>query len=132
MRVALHVFGPVHRGGAEGVGGGAGEDQHLLDGEALDDRLPVDDQRQPDPGAVVGGSRVAGRLEAGDVEVAVLQQRHVVRLVGGGVAGAVPLAGDELVEILVALVVAAITATVRPSAARETVAPTCLNRPSAV
>ena len=114
-RVGLHVLGAVHLGRAHPVRGEAGVDEDLGHGHARDERLPV--RRQGDPLAVavegavrghgaaavdLGGRGVA--VEAGHVEGARLQQGHVVP----GVAVADLLGRDELVQVVVALVVAGI------------------------
>ena len=113
--VGLDVLGAIHLGGAHLVGREAGVDQHLLDGEARHQRLLAARQRDPGAHAVegaVGGQRAravdlpGGRvaLEAGHVQGALGQQGHVVRLV----APAVPLRGDELVDVVIGLVVAGV------------------------
>ena len=98
-RVGLDVLRPVHRRGLQEIGGDAGIDQHVgLAVEAVFRRqrpLAVD-QRQPFGLAVV--------VEAGDVERAVVHQV----LVGGTVVGVVRPRGDELVDIVEALVVAGV------------------------
>ena len=111
----LDVLGAVHLGRADGVGRETGVDQDLLDGEAGDQGAVVAHQRDPGARAVEGavGGNVAGAvdlagggvaLEACDVERALAEQLHVVRLV----ALAVHATGDELVDVVVRLVVAGV------------------------
>ncbi len=113
VQARLDVLAAVHLGGSDLVSGQAGVDQDFLDGHARDHRLAADHQRQPLAGAVEGavggelaravdlrGRGVAGEL--GNVEVPGGEQGHVVL----AVAFAVLLRGDELVEVVEALVVA--------------------------
>ena len=101
-RVGLDVLRPVHLGGADQVCGQAGVDEHLLDAHAGHLRGAVDDERQPRTGAVVLVVPEAVADELRDVEVALGQQPHVVRLVAPGVA----VLRHELVHVVEALVVA--------------------------
>ena len=97
--VGLDVLGTVHLGGAEQVGGAARLDQHVgLAGEAVfgGQRALAMDERQPFDRAVLG--------ELGDIERAVVEQVHV----GGAVVRVELAGGDELVDVVEALVVAEI------------------------
>src|SRR5690606_23251302 len=83
-----------------GVGREAGEEEDLGGGEAVDEGLLAVDERDP-LAAAVGGA-VAGPVEAGDVEGAPVEQVGVRRRAAREVGDVV---GDELVEVVEALVV---------------------------
>ena len=116
-RVGLEIFRAVHLGGADLVGGQAGVDADLLRGEPVDVRfggtvLLDGEQRVPGADAVEGAvfGQLAGpvdlrgggvALQGSDVEGAGVEDAHVV----GFVALDDLLVGDELVDVLEALVV---------------------------
>ena len=123
-RAGLHVLGPVHLGGADPVARHTRVHGDLLGRHALDVRdgpaVGVDGhERDPGTGTVeravgwklsravdLGRGRVAG--EAGHVEGALVEDPHVLGACGPGVTGDDAAAGDELVEVVEALVVAGI------------------------
>ena len=98
-RVGLDVFRAVHGRGAEEIAGAAGFDDNVrlrMKSVGGRERARAEDEGEPGDGAVV--------VEARDVERAVIQQVGV----GIGLAGDVAARRDELVDIVEALVVAAI------------------------
>ena len=114
-RVGLDVLRTVHLGGAHLVCREAGVDEDLGQGHARDEGRLLVGQGDPLAGAVegavrgqgapavdLGGRGVAGEL--GHVEGALVHQAHVVLLV----ALADLLGRDELVQVVVALVVAGV------------------------
>ncbi len=123
LRRRLDVLGPVHLRRADLVTGEPREHAHLFGGHPLDVRdgavLGGGDQR--DPGAAAVELAVARQLaravdldlrgvagELGDVERALVEQRQVVLARPAGVPVPHPLAADELVEVVEALVVAGV------------------------